>query len=206
MKKTFIIAILIAGLLSSVCSAEILQTALGLGTEKFAVQGFYSSTPIKNTDSSVSVFGPRVIYGVTDDFDVMAKLGMGSVAGLSASIFGVGAKFTLLKEVNKDPLDLAAMVGIDTTSAKDLSWGTTTFGVILSKYIKNNFSIYGPIGVVLNSIKYTGFPSSSSSALQWGVGLKWVANKKMSFAGEITMFTADSDTYQTFSLAGQYIL
>ncbi|MFH1710180.1 MAG: hypothetical protein ABH860_03820 [bacterium] len=204
--KKILLSILIASLLVSTCYAENLMSALPIGMDNLAIQGFYSSTNVKALDSSLTQFGPRIIYGATEDLDLIGKLAMGSVAGVSSTTMGVGAKYTFLKMSAKDPIDMAGVFNYDSSSSKDYSTSTMGFGVEISKSLRNNFTVYGLLNVLQFSAKATGTASTSSSALQWGGGIKYSLNKTVSFMGELAMFTADNESYSTFSLALQYLM
>jgi len=205
MRKT-LLAILLAGSVCAVCFGQVLTTALPIGTEQFAIQGFYSTTPIKAADSSLSAFGPRVIYGIAEDLDLIGKLAMGSIAGVGSTTLGIGAKYTFLKVAAKDPFDMAGYINYDSSSSKDYNMSTLSLGVVLSKYLRNNFTLYGLLCPLQFSAKYTGTPSVSATALQLGIGIKYQVNKKFSMLGEISTFSAEGETYTNFSVAGEYNL
>ena len=203
MKKILLTA-LIAGLFVSACSAENLMSALPIGADKFAVQGFYSSINITALDSSLTQFGPRIIYGLTEDLDLIGKYAFGSAAGVSSTTIGAGAKYTLMTTTKETPMDLAGIVNYESSSLKDYSMSTMGFGLEISKLVRSNITIYGLINALQFSAKVTGAKAVSSSAVQFGGGIKYIMNKKISLLGELSSFTADSETYSTFSFALQY--
>jgi hypothetical protein len=182
------------------------MTALPIGKDNFAVQGFYSSTDIKVAGSSFTQFGPRIIYGLTNDLDISGKLAVGSLAGTSASTIGIGAKYTLMRVMNGDPFDLAGVVNIDSYSSSGYAAGSIGAGVEISKYLRNNFSAYGLMNLLQYSTKYSGTSSSSDMSLQWGGGVKYFINKKFSLFGEVSMYYAGTEGYTTFAVAMQYII
>jgi len=182
------------------------MTALPIGKDNLAVQGFYSSTDINLASSSFTQFGPRIIYGLTDDLDISGKLAIGSLAGNSASTIGIGAKYTLMRVMKGDPFDLAGVANIDSYSGTGYAAGSLGVGLEISKYLRNNFSAYGLMNVLQYSTKYTGTSSSSDMALQWGGGVKYYINRKFSLFGEVSMFYAGSESYTTFAVAMQYMI
>ena len=204
--KKILFSILLAGFMVGACSAENLMTALPIGKDNFAVQGFYSSTDISVAGSSFTQFGPRIIYGLTDNLDISGKLAMGSLAGVGASTIGIGAKYTVLKVMNGDPFDLAGVANIDSYSSNGYAAGSIGAGIEISKYLRNNFSAYGLMNFLQYSTKYTGTSASSDTALQWGGGVKYYINRRFSLFGEVSMFYAGSDSYTTFAVAMQYII
>lgn len=205
MKKTLLTFFLV-GMIAGACYAETLTTALPLGQDNTAVQVYNSSTPVKLVSENISAFGLRVFYGLSDELDLYGKLGLGSYGGASATPIGIGCKYSFLKTSDKFPADMAAMFGIDTTSGKDISMSIISIGVVASRYLKNNFTLYGSISALQNTAKYTGSKSLASNDIQWGVGAKYQATKALSFSAELMMFSIAADYYQTFSIAGQYNL
>jgi len=209
MKRSLLFAVLIAIISSPVCfGGSILTTGLPIGAEKLAVQGYYDSNSVAG--NSASQFGPKIIYGLTSDIDVMAKLGMGSFAGVSASSYGFGGKYTFLRVEEKDPMDVAGYINYETFSVTGYSFSTTSFGAIMSKYLRTNFTLYGILGVVSAGYSYKDAAgktvSLSSSALQFGIGAKYDIRKGISFLGELTTFSADGNAYTTFSLGAQFMI
>lgn len=208
MKRSLLFAVLIAIIFSPVCfGGSLLQTGLPIGAEKLAIQGYYDSVSIAGDNSSQ--FGPKIIYGVTDDFDVNAKLGMGSYAGVSASSYGIGGKYTFLRVAEKDPMDVAGYLNYETFSIAHVAYTTTSFGAIMSKYLRSNFTLYGMLGIVSSAYDITivgAKYSSSATALQFGLGAKYDIKKGISCMGELTTYSADGHAYSTFSLGAQFAL
>ncbi len=206
MKRTIVFAILFATILIGSCYGEVLTSGLSIGTGQFGIEGFYSSTNVTIADSTLTEFGPRVVYGLADDLDITGKLAMGSISNVSATTLGGGIKYTFLKIANQDPIDMAALANFESASAKDFTLSTTTFGIVGSKMVRTNLTLYGFANVAMLSTKVTGIPSSSGTGLQFGGGLKFQVNKKVSFAGELGMMNIDSNSYTTFSLGLQFLM
>jgi hypothetical protein len=161
---------------------------------------------------SLGGFGARINYGASEDLDLTAKYIAGSFVisdadvSQSASTIAVGAKYAFLKTSAKDPCDLAGIAELASTSSKDLTWGTNTFGISASKLMRPNLTLYGTVAILMNSSKITGFKGTSETSTLIGGGVKYVVNKKFSVLGEITRFMYDGDQYQTIALAGQFPL
>lgn len=208
MKRSLLLTVLIAIIFSPVCFAgNLLQTGLPIGAEKFAIQGFYDSNSMAG--NSASSFGPKIIYGVTEDFDVNAKLGMGSYSGVSASSYGIGAKYTFLRVAEKDPMDMAGYVNYETISVTGVTFGTTSFGAIMSKTLRSNFTLYGILGIVSLGYDYkdAGIKISySATALQFGLGAKYEIKKGISLLGELTTYSAEGQAFTSFSFGAQFML
>jgi len=214
MKKSIFILLSLVILTSSCFAFEILTTGTTVGEDKFMVDGIYSTTSfnIRSMTGSISGFGARIVYGTSKDLDVNAKYIAGSFVisdaeiSQSASTLAVGAKYSFLKVSEKDPCDLAGIAELASTSSKDLTWGTNTFGISASKLMRPNLTVYGTIAILMNSSKITGAKSVSETSTLIGGGVKYVINKKFSVLGEITRFMYDGDQYQTISLGGQFDL
>ena len=208
MKRSLFLTVLIAIIFSPVCfGGSILQTGLPIGAEKLAIQGYYDSNSMAG--NSASSFGPKIIYGVTEDFDVNAKLGMGSYGGVSASSYGIGGKYTFLRVAEKDPMDVAGYVNYDTISVTGVTFGTTSFGAVMSKYLRSNFTLYGMLGIISVGYDYkdAGIKFSySATALQFGLGAKYELKKGISALGELSTYSADGQAFTTFSLGAQFML
>jgi hypothetical protein len=205
LKKIISLAIIVACFMSVVCYAETLQTARGIGTDKLAIQGFFSSTNLQVADSSLSQFGPKIIYGITEDFDVNGKIALGSVGATSATTLGGGVKYTFLKSASRDSVDIAATANFESTFVSGGSWSNTTFGVIISRYLRNNISVYGILNYIMLASKFSG-PSSTGAGLQFGGGLKFQVNRRLNFTGEISLYNVDWNAYTNFAVGGQYVL
>ena len=203
-----LLSLLIAGLLISSCSAEVLMTPAAAGKDNMLIQGFYSSTPIKVADANMTAFGPKIIYGINDDWDLIGKVGSVSTnvsgSNSSATEIGIGGKYTIPKSMWDTPVDMAAVLGYDSISGKDVSQGTTYLGLIASRYLRSNFTVYGSLYGMMNNNKYSGAKSSNSNDFQWGFGGKYQISKKLSALAELMLWTMASDSYQTFSMAIQY--
>jgi hypothetical protein len=214
MKRSILIVLSLVIFTSSCFAFEILTTGTTVGEDQFVVDGIYSTTSfnIRSVTGSIGGFGARVNYGVSKDMDVSAKYIAGSFVmsdadiSQSASTLAVGAKYSFLKVSEKDPCDLAGIAELASTSSKDLTWGTNTFGISASKLMRPNLTVYGTIAILMNSSKITGAKSVSETSTLIGGGVKYVVNKKFSVLGEITRFMYDGDQYQTISLGGQFPL
>jgi len=214
MKKSIFILLSLVIFTSSCFAFEILTTGTTVGEDKFVVDAIYSSTTfnISSMIGSIGGFGARINYGTTKDLDLTAKYIAGSFVisdadvSQSASTLAVGAKYSFLKVSANDPCDLAGIVELASTSSKDLTWGTNTFGISASKLMRPNFTVYGTIAILMNSSKITGFKGTSETSTLIGGGVKYDVNKKFSVLGEITRFMYDSDQYQTIAIAGQFPL
>ena len=214
MKKSIFILLSLVMITSSCFAFEILTTGTTVGEDTFIVDGIYTSTTfnIRSMTGSIGGFGARINYGVSKDLDVNAKYLAGSFVisdadfSQSASTLAVGAKYSFLKVSEKDPCDLAGIAELASTSSKDLTWGTNTFGITASKVMRPSLTVYGTIAILMNSSKITGAKSVSETSTLFGGGVKYVVNKKFSVLGEITRFMYDGDQYQTIALAGQFPL
>jgi hypothetical protein len=203
LKKIFTLIAIIT-MVSSAGFADILATAPGIGEGNMAIQGFYASSSVAGT--GISQFGPKVIYGVSKDFDVSAKLGIGSYSGVSANTIGVGGKYTFLVG-DKKGVDIAGFVNYETASITGVTLSQLAFGGLFSKEIKKDISLYGILGMTQVSYEYKwagGKFSASSTALTFGGGVKAKINKDVAVLGEFTTFAADGSAYSTFALAGQF--
>ena len=118
----------------------------------------------------------------------------------------VGARYAFLKTSAKDPVDLAGIAELGSTTSKDFTWGMNTFGLSASKLMRPNLTVYGTVAILMNSSKLTGFKGISETSTQIGAGVKYDVNKKFSVLGELTRFMYDGDQYQTFAFSGQYNL
>lgn len=208
--KKIIFSLLLAGLLAGQCFAFVLMTPPSQGTDNMAVQGFYSSTPIKLADANMTMYGPKIIYGLTDEWDLIGKLGnvttnlSGSDHG--ATDIGIAGKYTIPKSRFKTPpdVDLAAVIGYDYISGNDIEWTITTAGLLGSKTINPNLDVSASVYYMMNNNKFIGGKSQNSNDCMWGFGAKYQYNKKFSGLAELMTFTMAGDSYQTFSLAVQY--
>lgn len=212
MKKTILVLSCLIMFSGSCFAFGILTTGTTVGADKFAVQALYSSTPIKPVDGSITELGARVIYGATQDLDINAKYGMGTFASTdldvseSSSILAIGAKYAFLKISAKDPVDLAGIVELGSTSSKSFTWGMNTFGIVVSKPVRENLTIYGTLDIVMSTMKPKGYKEQSDSGSLIGGGVKFNVNKKIDVLGEITILNVASDQYQTFAISGLYYL
>jgi len=208
--KNIIFSLLLACIFAGQCFAYVLMTPAAMGTDNIAVQIFSSSTPIKLADSKMSMYGPKMIYGLTDDWDLIAKLGnvttnlSGSDSG--ATDIGIAGKYTIPTSKFKRPadVDLAAVIGYDLISGKDIDWTMINVGLIGSKTLKTNLDVYAAFYYMMNNNKFTGGRSENSNNSLWGLGAKYQFNKKFSGLMEIMNYTMSGDSYQTFSFAVQY--
>jgi hypothetical protein len=186
------------------------MTPAAMGTDNIAVQIFSSSTPIKLADSKMLMYGPKMIYGLTDDWDLIAKLGnvTTNLSGndSSATDIGIAGKYTIPRSKFKTPadVDLAAVIGYDLISGKDIDWTMTSVGLIGSKTLKTNLDVYAALYYMMNNNKFTGGRSENSNNSLWGLGAKYQFNKKFSGLMEIMNYLMSGDAYQTFSFAVQY--
>lgn len=207
MKKAFSLALIAVLLTSATCFGEILNTAVPLGQDKLAIQGFYTSSSF--ADNNASQFGPKIIYGITPDFDVIGKLGMGSYAGVSASTLGIGCKYAFLKIKKGDSVDLSGYVNYETYSITSVSLYQLGFGAIISKEVRKNITLYGVLGITQLSYDYKDLGvkvSYSASALTFGGGARFEINKDLALLAEITTYSADGSSFSTVGLGGQYLL
>jgi hypothetical protein len=207
MKKTIILSLIVAALAASSCfGGEVLSTGTTIGVEKFAIEGFYSSTSFQLADTSVIQYGPRVVYGLTSDLDVICKLGMGSVAGVSLSTLGAGLKYGFLKVSANDSVDLSGLINFESVSANNYTLSNASVGIVASKDLKNNFTIYGLANLISTTAKVTGLPSSSGTGIQFGAGFKVQASPNTAFMSEISVYNVDSNSYATFAVGLQYMM
>jgi len=202
--KKILFSILTLALLFSACSAEVLMSPMPLGQDKVAVQGFYSCTPVKLSGENIIVYGPKMIYGINDSLDLFGKIGSATYGTTGSTVVGIGGKYAVPKTLLDVPLNIAAVLSYDSNSGKDVAWSTISLGLIASKYLRNNFTVYGALYGVQNSVKVSGSRSADSNDIQWGLGAKYQYNRKYGFLAELMMFTAASDSYSTFSVACQY--
>ena len=202
--KKILLLVLVSGFLISACSAEVLMIPAPMGKDYDVIQGYYSSTPVRLTDTNVVAYGPKIIYGVTDSLDVIGKVGSVTYSGTGATEIGIACKYTIPKSTWDVPLDVAAVLGYDSISGKDINQGTGSIGLIASKYLKSDFTVYGALYAMQATNKYAGLKSSTSNDFQWGFGGKYQINKKFSALAELMLYTMASDSYQTFSMAVQY--
>lgn len=211
MKKTLLFTILIASLLSSVCSGELLNTALSIGEGNMAIQGFYASNSLAG--DAASQFGPKIIYGITNDFEIVGKLGMGTWISKSSTTLGVGGKYTFVRANKQTPVDIAGFINYETASSTGLTLSTMAFGAIFSKAVRKDIQLYGILGITnvtydwKETVGTVTFKTSfASSALTLGGGIKYIVNKDVSLLGEISTYSADGSAFSTFALAGQFAI
>ena len=207
MKKTIILSLVVAAIVSSSCfGIEVLSTGTSIGAEKFAVEAFYSSTSFQLADTSIIQYGPRVVYGITGDLDVICKLGFGTAAGINSSTIGGGLKYAFLKVSANDPVDLSGLINFESVSGNEYTLGNTSVGIVASKDFLSNIVIYGLANVIMTSAKVTGLPSSSGTGVQIGAGFKTQIDTEKAFMGELSMYNVDNNTYATVALGLQFML
>ena len=207
MKKTIILSLIVAVLVASSCfGIEVLSPGTTIGAEKFAMEGFYSSTSFQLADTSILQYGLRAVYGMTGDLDVLCKLGLGTAAGLNSSTIGAGIKYAFLKVSANDAVDLSGLINFESVSGNSYTLGNTSIGIVASKDLKNTITIYGLANVILTSAKFTGLPASSGTGLQIGVGFKQQINTATAFMGEMSMYNVDYNSYATVALGLQVML
>jgi hypothetical protein len=207
MKKTIILSLAVAALLASSCfGIEVLSTGTTIGAAKCAVEAFYSSTSFQLADTSIIQYGPRVVYGITGDLDVICKLGMGTVSGVRVSSMGGGLKYAFLKVSANDAVDLSGLINFESVSANAYTLNNTSVGIVASKDLKNTITVYGLANVIMTSAKVTGLPSSSGTGVQLGAGFKLQLNTSAALMSELSMYNVDNNTYSTFVLGLQYML
>jgi len=207
--KKILLSVVIVGLIVSSCSAvDVLMTPAAVGRDNMSIQGFYSSTPVRLADGNITIWGPKVVYGINNDLDLIGKVGSVSTnvsgSNTGATLIGVGGKYSIPKSTWNTPVDVAAVLGYDSISGKDVNWSMLSFGLIGSKSLRSNFDIYASLYGVQNSNKFTGGKSENSNDFQWGFGAKYQFSKKLSALAELMLYTMSSDSYQTFSMAVQY--
>jgi len=207
--KKIIFSLLLACLLAGSCfAADVLMTPTAVGTDNMAIQGFYNSTPVKLADGNITIWGPKVLYGINENWDLIGKIGSVStnVAGSNtgATEIGIGGKYTIPKSMWDTPVDMAAVLSYDSISGKDVNWSVTSVGLIACKNLRSNFDIYAALYGMMNNNKFTGGKSQNSNDFMWGFGAKYQYNKKFSGLAELMLYTMASDSYQTFSFAVQY--
>jgi hypothetical protein len=191
---------------SSCFGIEVLSPGTTIGAEKFAVEGFYSSTSFQLADTSIIQYGPRVVYGITADLDVICKIGMGTAMGLNSSTIGGGLKYAFLKVSANDSVDLSGLINFESVSANAYTMNNTSVGIVASKDFKNTYTIYGLANVIMTSAKVTGLPSSSGTGIQLGAGFKVQVDTKTALMSELSVYNVDSNSYATFVLGLQYMM
>jgi hypothetical protein len=207
MKKSIILSLVVAALVASSCfGIEVLSPGTTIGAEKFAMEGFYSSTSFQLADTSILQYGLRAVYGITGNLDVIAKLGLGTAAGLNSSTIGAGIKYALLKALDNDAVDLSGLINIESISANAYTMNNTSLGVVVSKDLKNTITLYGLANVIMTSAKFLSVPLSSGTGLQIGVGFKQQINTVTAFMGEISMYNVDYNSYATVAIGLQFML
>ena len=206
--KKIVFSLLLGCLLASSSFADVLMTPASMGTDNIAVQGFYNSTPVKLAESNITIWGPKVLYGINDEWDIIGKVGSVSTnvsgSNTGATEIGIGGKYTIPKSKWNTPVDVAAVLSYDSISGKDINWSITSVGLIACKTLRANFDIYAVLYGMMNNNKFTGGKSQNSNDCMWGFGTKYQYNKKFSGLAELMMYTMASDSYQTFSFAVQY--
>jgi hypothetical protein len=207
MKRSIILSLVVATLVASSCfGIEVLSTGTTIGTSKCAIEGFYSSTSFQLANTSIIQYGPRVVYGLTDDMDLTGKLGLGTAAGLNSSTIGAGIKYALVKDTSDNAVNISGLVNFETVSANSYTMSNTSFGFVVSRDLKNSIILYGLANVILTSAKVTGVPSSSGTGLQIGGGIRGQINAQTSLMGEISLYNVDSNSYATVAFGMQYMI
>lgn len=204
MKRAMIVSVFVICLMASAGFGDVLNVATPIGADKLAIQGFYSSTSIAIADSGLTEFGPKLIYGITPDLDIIGKFGIGSIAGNGATTIGMGMKYTFLSVSANNSFDLAGLINYESAAAKGVSMGHSSIGVIISKLINPGLTIYGVSNLIMSSVKVTDVPYSTGSGIQIGGGLKYEIDNRYSCMTELTIYGVDGQSYSTFSLGLQY--
>lgn len=189
MKKALIALALIMTFATTSFASVSFLTAPSVGQGKIAVLGIYATNHggggINNGGNDPSFFdttslGLRVAYGILPDLDVLAAYSADTFTRLSkiadvgatqkgANTVGLGAKYTVVKESSSVPVDIAVLVGFESSLAKlslksgigDTDLGQSSIGLagIVSKKI-DNLIPYG--GIAIKSLQM--FPGKAYGA------------------------------------------
>ena len=119
-------AILLAVLVVSVASAELLTTANPIGKGSWAVMGagVQDQNVSNQSGYKMTTFGGYVGYGVTDKLDVYLNASSGNLDGLPAGLtmsmtsIGLNGKYTILEEGKDMPVSVALGLGYKSAPVK----------------------------------------------------------------------------------------
>jgi len=133
--RTFLISLLLAALLISTASAEVLTTANPIGQGRWAVlgSGVQNQNVSNNSGYSSLLLGGYVGYGLTDTLDAYIQAGTGSTTGLPAVVtansltaLGAAVKYQLMKEGDSLPVSVALAAQAKAITAKQTIGTETT--------------------------------------------------------------------------------
>lgn len=155
----FLLALLVIATYSCAPVFSTLQSAKMAGKGNFEVAPHFTTTSsTSSTSSSTSDGGTRHVqnhygfqlgYGISDQFDVIARyeyLGIANAGG-NANIFGIGPKASLLKDRIAAYLPVGFAFGGDVNGIEDFEvQPTVLFTLPVGKYIEINPSVKGIIG------------------------------------------------------------
>lgn len=207
--KKIIFSLILAGLLTGSCFAEVLMTAKPQGTGHVSLQLFSSTTPFIRFEGNSVITGTKVIYGLNYYTDILVKTGTCKNSfdedNPPASVSGAGIKYAIPKFWWDTPFDVAAVFNTDTISGKGFTQTMNTIGMLESGKLKNGPEIYSLFYAMQNSEKMTGQKAESSNDLMWGFGGKYDFPKlHASMIMESLAYTMSGDTYHTTCFAIQY--
>jgi hypothetical protein len=198
--RVFVTCFLLAFMLISAASAELLTTANPIGQGKWGVLGAGMQDSSQQgsgfTGLTITSFGGYVGYGLTDKLDLFLNAGTGSVSGFPASVgpistagiaatmtsYGLSAKYLILDETANSPVSVAVGAGYKSIASSNtaptaLGGAVTTSnstqmmaGVGVSK-IMAPFVPYG--GVAYRSTASSGTNVSTQLDLTVGSAIAW---------------------------------
>lgn len=184
MKKLILLLVLIMGI-ASLASAEILIYANTLPQGKWGFEGAYvkDSNVSNMADVSLTSYGVKAAYGLTDRLELDVAYGMGSYAGLGAGnessvapASGV-VRYNLLAEDENIPASVTIAAGYQSIPVKSnlggvetrATYGKSGVGMIVSKMVLP-FIPY--LGLTYNSLNQDGI-NVLSTELTIGTALAW---------------------------------
>lgn len=179
--RVFVTCFLLAFMLISVASAEMLVTANPIGQGKWAFLGAGlqdSSVGGSGSTLTMTTIGGYAGYGVTDKLDVFAQLGQASfsVGSTKTTILGLTLKYEVMEESVSFPVSVSVGGGYKSLST-DTGGSTTSgnqmlVGVGVSKLMAP-FIPYG--GLTYRTTSSGGTTTQTQSDLTVGSAIAWSA-------------------------------
>jgi len=222
--RFFTALLLVFSLFASLASAELLMTANAFGKGKWLFQGnaLTESNVLNNNAMQATMLGGAIGYGLTERFDLVARVGLASATGyppslnnLSQSVYGALLKCQLLDEAVM-PVSLAVGVGyyglsqtvgyvLPSPSTEKYSGAESLFLLEISK----DYLVFNPyLGLAYRSTNLnSALVSSTQVDVTLGTAFNWTEQSKVLIELTEQMITpGDQSHYSSgsFALGIQY--
>lgn len=199
--KKVLLALVAVVLMASFASASVLQSAntLGAGKMGWVVAGEYDGN-IWGGNETLIGGGGFLAYGVTDQLDVIGKVGYGSYGNVtpigidSASVMmlGVAAKYQLLAEnATNMPVSVAALVGYQpstTTVNTALGSGQLTLGDLgVGAVVSKVMAPWVPYGALVYHSLTSNPGATTATNLEIVLGTQMLLSKTSAIIGEVSL-------------------